>query len=137
MSKSDTLTLSMAEVRKGPRWFYVTSKESGKVVYYSFSRKKVNWFIKMAIKETGCRVNFGDSIFCKVLEYDFRYSPKEYLIATIVLPFFALMAHYDSSFENFGNQYFNIVSIILALSALFMYKYISSKKSYSKALKSS
>lgn len=135
MSNSDTLTLSMAEMRKGPRWFYVISKNIGKVVYYSFSRKKANRFIKIMVKETGCSVNFDDSIFCKALEYDFRYSPKDYLIVTFVLPLLAFLAEYDPRFVNEENLNLIIVLPLISLAVYSLYNYFLSKKAYNKALK--
>lgn len=75
----ETLELSKVITAAGVRGFNVTAIPNGKIVYWSFSRRKANRFIQNKIAKSSLERSFNNSIKLQSLDYDYRYTPNEYL----------------------------------------------------------
>jgi hypothetical protein len=97
-----------------PRAFQVKTVPSDVVVYWSFSRKKANNFIRNLVAERELSVFFGETLKGKSLAYNYRYSPNEYFLGFIVwglLSAFLTLSHPDEKF-------FALILFLLAMSCL-------------------
>lgn len=128
LHNTENLLLNKIDIGFGPRGFQVKALPSDEIVYWSFSRKKVNDYIKIQVSKNGFNVVFGDSLPCKRLDYEFRYSPSEYLIGLIITAIFGvILALGDTAVIPF-------TVFLFVLSGHCFWQYLKSKKIYNKAL---
>ena len=113
---------------QGGRTFQVKALPSGKLVYWSFSRKKVNQFIKNTIRDYGYSVQYADTIKPQSLDYSFSYSPNEYFISALIYCAFSLLLLFESKMDVL------FPSLILLAGFYCIYQYCSSKSPYNKQI---
>jgi len=117
----ESLLLKKIDIAQSPRGFQVLALPGKEVVYWSFSRKKVNTYIKSLIETKNIMASYDDSIKIKSLDYDHRYTPNEYLFGfSLYLIFFIFLVLNNYSYSEFFPMF------LILLSTYSLYKYIFS-----------
>jgi|SRR5690606_1432673 len=120
------LILSKIEISNSPRAFQVKAIPSNDVVYWSFSRRKANNYIRKNIAKRELNVFFSDNLAGKSLDYNYRYSPNEYLCG------FALNVVITAAFLPFTTEIF-FTFFMPFLAIICLVKSINSRKVYDKS----
>ena len=117
----ESLLLKKIDIAQSPRGFQVLALPGKEVVYWSFSRKKVNEYIKSLIEIKNIMPSYDDSIKIKSLEYNHSYTPNEYLFGfSLYLIFFIFLALNNYSYTEFFPIF------LIFISTYTLYKYIVS-----------
>jgi len=127
LKDTDTLLLNQINYPSGPRGFQVKALPSDTVVYWSFSRIKVNNYIKRIADRYGFKIEFSECLTGKHLNYNFRHSPNEYLFGAVMYIVFGAVLAFSKNPDT-------LFTVCLFLTAAFcLWQNINSRKSYNKA----
>ena len=127
LKDTDTLLLNQINYPSGPRGFQVKAIPSDTVVYWSFSRIKVNNYIKRIADRYGFKIEFSEGLTGKHLSYNFRHSPNEYLFGAVIYVVFGAVLAFSKNPDT-------LFTVFLFLTAAFcLWQNINSRKSYNKA----
>jgi len=117
----ESLLLRQFNIARAPRGFQVLALPEREVVYWSFSRKKANNFIKEQAKVKGITHIIDESVKIKSLEYNHKYTPNEYLFGSVLYLSFFLFLILN------GHSYFEFFPIFLfVLSSYMLHQHIYS-----------
>ena len=127
INDAQALILNKIEFPYSPRAFQVKAAPSNDVVYWSFSRRKANNYIRKNIAQRGLSIFFSDTLAGKSLDYNYRHSPNEYLFSFALYFVIAAISVSSPMTESFFTCFMSFLAIISLI------KSIKSRKAYDKS----
>lgn len=123
---TNALILNQVNIANSPRAFQVKALPSDEVVYWSFSRRKVNNYIKNLININDFDVVYGETVQGKSLSYNFRYSPNEYIFGVLIYVVSGVILVLSKTPDKI------FIALLILLSVFCFWQGMKSKKSYNK-----